>query len=367
MIDSISIENFRCFDKLKIKGFKSINLIGGQNNSGKTALLEALLLAVFPTPKSIELLRHFRNENGNLIKKRSDKVWNYFFYNQNTPQPIKIVLSDSLHEQNVELSCIDDVPSIIEELSSLGGSKEKMSELISSNFSNIIALNIKGRIEQSIEQSIFGYYLFPNEENGNIAVLGKVIKTSELPSFLHTTFRLNDSSLSGLYSLTKENKKIKTLNELLNVLDNRIIGSEIDAPGGEPVIKLLLNDGESFPLAMFGDAVRKVTELVLVLLNTSSKVLLIDEIENGIHFTKHRELWTKLFQIVGDDIQIFATSHSLEMIKAFNDVAYQTEFHDKAMYFEMARQQKTQKIIANPMDMEILNTEILTENSFRGE
>jgi AAA15 family ATPase/GTPase len=104
-----------------------------------------------------------------------------------------------------------------------------------------------------------------------------------------------------------------------------------------------------------------------VLLNTSSKVILIDEIENGIHFTKHKELWTKLFQIVGDDIQIFATSHSLEMIKAFNDVAYQTEFEDKAMYFEMARTQKTNKIIANPMDMEILNSEIVTGNSFRGE
>ena len=82
MLSSIVIENFRCFNHLQVKGFKSINLIGGQNNSGKTALLEALLLSSFPSLNTIEVLRQFRNENGNLIKKANEKVWNYFFYNQ---------------------------------------------------------------------------------------------------------------------------------------------------------------------------------------------------------------------------------------------------------------------------------------------
>jgi AAA15 family ATPase/GTPase len=106
MIDSISIENFRCFDKLKIKGFKNINLIGGQNNSGKTALLEALLLAFSPSPSSIDTLRQFRNENGNLIKNANHRVWNHFFYNQNKTQKIKLILDfDSQKAGNVELSC----------------------------------------------------------------------------------------------------------------------------------------------------------------------------------------------------------------------------------------------------------------------
>ena len=85
MIDSISIDNFRCFEHLKIKGFKSINLIGGQNNSGKTALLEALLLAFSPSLRDINVLRQLRNENGNLIKNANRRVWNHFFYNQHYP------------------------------------------------------------------------------------------------------------------------------------------------------------------------------------------------------------------------------------------------------------------------------------------
>lgn len=364
MTDSISIENFRCFNHLKIKGFKNINLIGGQNNSGKTALLEALLLSFSPSIRSIKILRQFRNENGNLIKNANYRVWNHFFYNQDKSQTIKII-SDSFNEQssNIELSCISDTSVMMEEMSALSGGKENISELISSKFSDTISLGIKG----NIDRNFFNYYLLPDEEDGEIGAIGKIMKGSELPSFLHSSARVDDNGLSRLYSLAKENKKIKVLNEILNILDSRIIGSEIDAITGESIIKLLMNDEQSFPLAMFGDAVRKITELILLLLNTSNKIILIDEIENGIHFTKHKELWTKLFQIVGDDIQIFATTHSFEMIKAFNDVAYQKDFEDKAMYFEMARTQKTNKLITNPMDMEILNYKILNDRTFRGE
>ena len=366
MLSSISIENFRCFHNLQIKGFKNINLIGGQNNSGKTALLEALLLAFFPSPKSISLLRQFRNENDSLIKNATEKVWNYFFYNQDKTKNIEIILNFTTEPKTVlELSSTRDIEAILETISSntLGNGKEKISDLISSKFSDTLLLNVKG----SSQKNDFNYFLLPDREDSDIGAIGKTPKSFDSPPFLHTAFRLNDGNLSNLYSLTKENKKINILNDILKILDNRIIGSEIDAPGGEPVIKLILNDEQAFPLAMFGDAIRKITELILVTLNTSNALILIDEIENGIHFTKHKDLWVKLFEVIGDDIQIFATSHSAEMIKAFNQVAYQTDFESKAMYFEMGRTAKTHQIVVNPMDMEMLNYEILTNNSYRGE
>jgi len=41
-INQIQIKNFRCFDFLKVENLKGINLIGGDNNVGKSAFLEAL-------------------------------------------------------------------------------------------------------------------------------------------------------------------------------------------------------------------------------------------------------------------------------------------------------------------------------------
>jgi hypothetical protein len=55
------------------------------------------------------------------------------------------------------------------------------------------------------------------------------------------------------------------------------------------------------------------------------------------------------------------------MIKAFNDVAYQTEFEDKAMYFQMARTEKTHRLVTNPIDMDMLKYKIENDRTFRGE
>ena len=44
-IREIEIKNFKCFDNFKAEGFGRVNLIGGKNNVGKTAFMEALFVA----------------------------------------------------------------------------------------------------------------------------------------------------------------------------------------------------------------------------------------------------------------------------------------------------------------------------------
>lgn len=40
-LTEIEIEEFKCFKGFKTSSFKRVNLIGGKNNIGKTALMEA--------------------------------------------------------------------------------------------------------------------------------------------------------------------------------------------------------------------------------------------------------------------------------------------------------------------------------------
>jgi AAA15 family ATPase/GTPase len=42
MLKHLEIENYRLFNQLKIDGLKQVNLITGKNNTGKSALLEAI-------------------------------------------------------------------------------------------------------------------------------------------------------------------------------------------------------------------------------------------------------------------------------------------------------------------------------------
>ena len=44
MIKALKIQNFRCFQYLLVKNLAPITLFGGRNNSGKSAILEAVFL-----------------------------------------------------------------------------------------------------------------------------------------------------------------------------------------------------------------------------------------------------------------------------------------------------------------------------------
>ena len=89
MYKSISIENFRCFENTKIEGFEQINLIGGQNNAGKTALLEALYFAASPDANRIYHIE-FNNRHKIETAVQVTETWHYLFYNKNISKEINI-------------------------------------------------------------------------------------------------------------------------------------------------------------------------------------------------------------------------------------------------------------------------------------
>ena len=60
MIKSLTIENFRCFKKIELHGLGTINLLVGQNGSGKTAFLEALYLLIGSGPRLALMIRGWR-------------------------------------------------------------------------------------------------------------------------------------------------------------------------------------------------------------------------------------------------------------------------------------------------------------------
>lgn len=55
-IESVKIKNFRCFESLEIDSLKRVNLVGGDNNVGKSAFLEAIeIIAKTKDPFSLVL------------------------------------------------------------------------------------------------------------------------------------------------------------------------------------------------------------------------------------------------------------------------------------------------------------------------
>lgn len=80
--------------------------------------------------------------------------------------------------------------------------------------------------------------------------------------------------------------------------------------------------GSPVPLRTFGDGVNRLFGIMLSLGNAGNGVCLIDEIENGLHYSVQTDILRTIFRLARDlNIQVFATSHSWDCVRAFQEAA----------------------------------------------
>ena len=139
-------------------------------------------------------------------------------------------------------------------------------------------------------------------------------------NFMPVSFTLSNSVLAQEYDKAYLQGHADKVLEAIQVIDSSIIDAKTLSIG-ESMLYLKRKGQNFWPVSLFGEAINKVIDLLVRLINHPSAILLIDEIENGIHHSNQRELWRILFKLsVEFGTQIFATTHSLEMIEAFRDV-----------------------------------------------
>ena len=308
MLQSIEIENFRCFEKTSISGFEQINLITGKNNSGKTALLEAIFFCL--SPQAGEII-----ENSRKTSKDSDNAKNLCF-NQRTNIPLTIKCGTNALSANPRLH----IPNVLESY-----------QTESRNYFQL--------------QFIFD-------------------KDYQIPVIENFAKFFDDEIISG---------NSKTILQSLAVIDESI--EEIRTFGSRQGVLYLRKKGNDNYISInyFGDAIQKIVRYVVNVLDLAKsgkkgRILLIDEIENGIHYTAQAEVWRMLMKLCKHyNIQLFATTHSLEMIKAFQSVCSEDEFSGMGGYFELGRNPKSQQIIGVKHDLETLEYELASGDTIRGE
>ena len=133
----------------------------------------------------------------------------------------------------------------------------------------------------------------------------------------------------------------------------------------EPTLYLTRHNEKRLPLFLFGDAMNRIAEIILKIVNNQDSILLIDEIENGIHHSNQIAVWDFLYRLADRlNVQIFATTHSLEMTEAFIKAGLDRQ--DSAAHFELTRHEKTNKIVAINRDLETLEYGISHHKEVRG-
>ena len=70
----------------------------------------------------------------------------------------------------------------------------------------------------------------------------------------------------------------------------------------------------------------RMLSIMLSLINAAGGILLVDEFENGLHYSVQPDAWRMVFKLVRDlDVQVFTTTHSRDAISSFQEVAAECE------------------------------------------
>ncbi len=109
-----------------------------------------------------------------------------------------------------------------------------------------------------------------------------------------------------------------------------IVGPDLERVGvvGKPlgplhkpdrqVVARLRGDRNRMPLKSLGDGALRFFDMAVTLANSADGYLLIDEVENGIHYSHFEELWRMILEAaVERNIQVLATTHSFDCVAGF--------------------------------------------------
>ncbi|MDW8295415.1 MAG: AAA family ATPase [Raineya sp.] len=319
-IREVKIKNFRCFQDLHLKGLKLINLVTGKNDTGKTNLLEAIAFAI-SGQKSYISLRYSLNKS-----LPNDFLRNCYL---NEKKPILLEFFINLQAQsNLYLPQILQSYPFQQEFPVYSANVESSKEFLS--YSSNLALLF------SIEKSYPEYDLVKIWEENH--------RLNGAFAFLEA-FRIINPDVEEIRTYTTQ----------------------------ERTLYLRRKGQKAVPLSHFGDATRKIAQYLVAILElhfgkNGYGLLLIDEIENGLHWTIQQEFWEMLIKLaLHYRVQIIATTHSKEMIEALLRATEKNKWYHNIAYFELYKDWETQEIKANDLPLHILERKVERNDNFRGE
>jgi len=185
-------------------------------------------------------------------------------------------------------------------------------------------------------------------------------------TFIPSGFKVTNKDLAQEYDKVQLSNIEEKALKAFQIIDNTIEKIKTISIG-EPTIFIKQNGKDYLPISLFGDAINKIGNLILQVLNNPNGTILIDEIENGIHYSNQEQLWKYIFELAETfNVQIFATTHSLEMIQSFIKVTEQKDNLSIGGYFDLYRHANTGEIAMNEHQPSVLKYEVKQNMSIRG-
>lgn len=313
------VENFKRFDALELTDIGQFNLIVGDNNVGKTSLLEALQVSLHGAEtlynyhktlglRGVDLNAKRKLDLDGNVTSVEYPTENYFDYLLKTRTKALTVTfriltdSDDTH--------IDDFNNVYlrqpgefefkfhkEENKSISDSAIGHQVKIVNSINEVVLNLHQDDLNNAYHNRYLPIVLFRPKNAGELF--------NDFQKSIGKSRKLRDEFIANLKFILPKIEEIQSL--------------EI---GGVDVLSVGLEGEDEFtPLNAFGEGTQRTFEILIEILKNKGARLCIDEVDTGIHYSRLKSLLNSIVNLaLLNDVQLFMTTHSLECQQAFAEV-----------------------------------------------
>lgn len=317
-LESLSISGFRGIDQLTIPRLGRVTLIAGKNGVGKTTVLEAL--SVYASRGRLRALREIltrRDEwtsfsdgyqGGNEVH-----ALDRLFY-QSEDSRIEIAVGPARDGPVFRMDEVEDFSAIPTEIKN---------DVTDGRYGE------EPRVLRLAFGSVARFYIRDDDQIRVCRGQGPDVLSNPVRCRWVGPQIMSNRQLAFFWDqAVREDLEYLALSALRLVYGSDVerapvmVGDSTDRRVGRRAVVKLRHRALPVPLRSLGDGATRMFGVALALANCRDGILLIDEAENGIHYSLQSKFWSMVLRAAeAHNIQVLATTHSKDCINGFATAA----------------------------------------------
>ncbi len=331
VLPSLEIRQFRAFRQLEIERLGRVNLIVGKNNVGKTSVLDALHLYANPgSPRVLLDLVSSRDEFDQPHASRSNG-------HRPTPVPVAAVFHsrEAIPDQTPAISIGptgNESKTLRIKLTTekkYRKSRESISRTIKTPepdelvWEGMPSLSYQVGRDPQVLLPVDDSWRFSRYDHVVTPLTEALTKNTVISCYIRVN-GLDPEWTARAWANINLTNYHDDITRSLRVIEPLVAQTSANVNALEKLVPIVRLEGSSEPITLrsMGDGMVRLFNLALALVSSKGGILLVDEIENGLHYSVHENLWKLVFKTARDlNVQVFATTHSWDCIEAFQRAA----------------------------------------------
>lgn len=313
MINALTISGFKGFAELELPQLSRITLLGGRNNAGKTSVLEALF-TLFDRLNPQMMLRQYAWRNVETLPLDPASVWSPFFYGYDLNRDIwMIAVINGRRERMVLRFNPTYSRQIVAADPPLLGSRTPLIQTdspVATTASLDIHYQAEGMPEQLGHITLQGNTLQYTGENIDLF-------SQHLVAIIGTRIPESQGELAARFGELDVVGRQDVVVDFLRIMEPDLKSLTVIVTGNLPMVYGDVGLPRKIPISYMGDGMFRLLTIITYMATMPGGILLIDELENGIHHSVMAQVWQAIAAASREfDCQVIATSHSYECLQA---------------------------------------------------